>query len=147
MNTDLGYTDKLQFAGHEEGRIRAVYKHATLPHAVTAFEYDYMVKDHLGNVRMVLTEEVKEDNYPALSFEGVSGSPEINNQNAIWENAAGNAIDVVGSQEDRQGEDHDEGSDLQPPAARGVVPERGCRRGARRSLSHDSEHRSTCQEK
>ncbi|MFZ4771346.1 MAG: RHS repeat domain-containing protein, partial [Ferruginibacter sp.] len=90
------YTDKLQFTGHEEGRIRGLYKNAVLPNALTGFEYDYMLKDHLGNVRMVLTEEQQQDIYPNLSFEGATGSDEVNNQNAIWEKADGTAFDVIG---------------------------------------------------
>jgi hypothetical protein len=60
------YTDKLQFIGHEEGRIR--YKEAVgvVP---ASLQYDYMLKDHLGNVRMVLTEEQQQDIYPAATLE------------------------------------------------------------------------------
>lgn len=56
----------LQFAGMEEGRIR--YKPAEGPTAAS-FQYDYFIKDHLGNVRMVLTEEQKIDKYPVASLE------------------------------------------------------------------------------
>lgn len=83
------YTDVLQFVPLEEGRIRFVTTNNTLA-------YDYFLKDHLGNVRMVLTDEVKSDVYPALSFEGAAGSTEVNNQNLIWEKADGTAFDVVG---------------------------------------------------
>ena len=72
------YADKLQFLAQEEGRIRAVYGNASNPSQLTGFEYDYMVKDHLGNVRMVLTEEQKTDIYPAATLEGdinTAGSP------------------------------------------------------------------------
>lgn len=86
---------ELQFTGHEEGRIRALYNNTTSPHTITGFAFDYMLKDHLGNVRMVLTEEEKSDPYPALSFEGAAGSSEVNNQNAIWEKADGTGFDVV----------------------------------------------------
>ncbi|HVI48697.1 MAG TPA: DUF6443 domain-containing protein [Chitinophaga sp.] len=44
--------DTLQFLGHEEGRIRLFLKTGQTPQYV----YDYFVKDHLGNVRLVLTE-------------------------------------------------------------------------------------------
>ena len=37
-----------------------------------SFEYNYFVKDHLGNVRMVLTEEVKQDVYPVATLENVT---------------------------------------------------------------------------
>ncbi len=63
------YTDKLQFAAHEEGRVRALYENAGNPALLTGFAYDYMIKDHLGNVRMVLTEEPKTNAYPAATLE------------------------------------------------------------------------------
>ncbi|WP_430898173.1 MULTISPECIES: DUF6443 domain-containing protein [unclassified Paraflavitalea] len=59
--------DALQFMGHEEGRVR--YK-AAVGSTPASFQYDYFLKDHLGNVRMVLTEESQQDVYPALTFEG-----------------------------------------------------------------------------
>ncbi|MEI9942915.1 MAG: DUF6443 domain-containing protein [Chitinophagaceae bacterium] len=58
--------DVLQFMGHEEGRMR--FKPAEGV-AAASFQYDYMLKDHLGNVRMVLTEEQKQDKYPVASME------------------------------------------------------------------------------
>ena len=60
------YTDRLQFIGHEEGRIRFKAAVTSVP---ASFEYDYFVKDHLGNVRVVLTEETKTDQYPAATLE------------------------------------------------------------------------------
>ena len=60
------YTDRLQFMGHEEGRIR--FKEA-VGSIAASFQYDYMLKDHLGNVRMVLTEEQQQDIYPAATLE------------------------------------------------------------------------------
>lgn len=50
LNAALAY-DRLQFLEHEEGRIR-------FNPQTTSLHYDYMVKDHLGNVRMILTDEV-----------------------------------------------------------------------------------------
>ncbi|MGN6713893.1 RHS repeat-associated core domain-containing protein, partial [Anaerocolumna jejuensis] len=72
------YSDKLQFIAHEEGRIRALYNHATNPNAITGLAYDYFIKDHLGNIRMVLTTETKQNVYPAATLEGsynTDGSP------------------------------------------------------------------------
>ena len=62
----LGYADKLQFAGHEEGRIRFNEAVGT---TAASMEYDYLLKDHLGNVRMVLTEEQRTDGYLPASME------------------------------------------------------------------------------
>lgn len=59
--------DVLQFIGMEEGRIRPLRDGNG---ALTSFTYDYFLKDHLGNVRMVLTEEQKQDQYPAATLEG-----------------------------------------------------------------------------
>jgi RHS repeat-associated protein len=59
--------DVLQFLPMEEGRVRPV---RDANNNITAFTYDYFVKDHLGNVRMVLTEEQKQDQYPAATLEG-----------------------------------------------------------------------------
>ena len=44
--------DTLQFLPQEEGRIRYNAQSST-------FTYNYFLKDHLGNTRMVLTEEQK----------------------------------------------------------------------------------------
>ncbi|SHL69627.1 RHS repeat-associated core domain-containing protein [Chitinophaga jiangningensis] len=45
--------NRLQQFSHEEGRARAVVTSG----APTSFVYDYFEKDHLGNIRMVLTEQ------------------------------------------------------------------------------------------
>ena len=74
----------LQFIAHEEGRIR--WKGET-----STFQWDYSLKDHLGNVRMVLTEEVKHDPYETLTFEDQN----INLQNAQWDNKQGQSINVT----------------------------------------------------
>jgi len=60
------YTGVLQFIAHEEGRIR--FKPAAGP-VPSSFVYDYFIKDHLGNVRMVLTEEQSQSVYPAVTLE------------------------------------------------------------------------------
>jgi len=77
-NTDaslaaLAYTNRLQFLNDEEGRIRFTPSMGTVP---ARFNYDYFLKDHLGNVRMVLTEEQQTDAYPAASLETATLSNE-----------------------------------------------------------------------
>lgn len=57
---------ELQFISHEEGRIR--YS-PPVGGVGGGLYFDYMLKDHLGNVRMVLTEEQKQDKYPIASLE------------------------------------------------------------------------------
>ena len=80
------YTDRLQFIPHEEGRIRFNVLNNTL-------QYDYMLKDHLGNVRMVLTEEAQQDKYPVASMEDAKLSIEqqyytIDNSRIVLKTAA-----------------------------------------------------------
>lgn len=54
--------DTLMHLGMEEGRARF------RPDS-NDFVLDYFIKDHVGNVRMILTDEVKTDFYPVASFE------------------------------------------------------------------------------
>ena len=61
--------DTLQFLGHEEGRVRKVNG---------VYVYDYFVKDHLGNTRMVLTDELQQDTYPAATLEQNATTVESN---------------------------------------------------------------------
>ncbi|HEV7332740.1 MAG TPA: DUF6443 domain-containing protein [Flavisolibacter sp.] len=69
--------DTLQFLPHEEGRIRPTQN------TQTPFVYDYMLKDHLGNVRIVLTEEQQTSYYPAATLEGSQTSGALSMLN--WE--------------------------------------------------------------
>ena len=69
------YTDVLQFIPHEEGRIRPVRDENNI---ITDFVYDYMIKDHLGNIRMVLTEELRQNKYPVATLEDAKISTEQN---------------------------------------------------------------------
>jgi hypothetical protein len=75
--------DKLQFIPQEEGRIRfkpAVMSTANPPVELRPayFVYDYMLKDHLGNVRVVITEEQQQDIYPAATLEPALVATESN---------------------------------------------------------------------
>ena len=57
--------DTLQFISHEEGRTRWTlhkYLNGTTGYG---FEYDYFLRDHLGNVRMVLTQQKDTSQYMA----------------------------------------------------------------------------------
>ena len=82
--------NSLQFFGHEEGRIRKAADGVT-------FVFDYFLKDHLGNVRMMLTEESKTDVYPTLDWEGTAGTQSVANQDAVWDNSTGGAVNVAGT--------------------------------------------------
>jgi len=57
----LQHGDILQFVGHEEGRIRPLYTNLTNSSLVTGYAFDYFIKDHLGNTRMMLTDEQATD--------------------------------------------------------------------------------------
>ncbi len=73
LQTALGYSDKLQFLGNEEGRTRYIAAEGSTP---ARLEYDYMIKDHLGNVRVLITEEQKVDKYPIATLEDAKLSTE-----------------------------------------------------------------------
>jgi RHS repeat-associated protein len=78
--------DTLQFIGHEEGRIRYDALKTTLV-------YDYFIKDHLGNVRMVLTTQKDTARYPQVTFESASTT----NEQLYYENAADQKVARPGS--------------------------------------------------
>jgi hypothetical protein len=65
---DITPVDTLQFFGHEEGRVR-VEADTAGGTSFTSYKYDYFLKDHLGNTRMVLTDEQQTDMYPAATME------------------------------------------------------------------------------
>lgn len=88
--------DTLEFFTHEEGRAR--YDSSQNAAEATKFDWDYFLKDHLGNVRMVLTEERDTIPYETLTFEDAN----LSLQNAIWENASGGSVNV-GSRNTRPG--------------------------------------------
>lgn len=61
----------LQFFSQEEGRVRYT---ANMPSP--SFVYDYFIQDHLGNTRVILSEEQRADNYTWASLEDGSTSNE-----------------------------------------------------------------------
>jgi RHS repeat-associated protein len=61
--------EELKFLSHEEGRIRYKKASTTCTALPNRFIYDYFVKDHLGNIRMVLTEQKEDVCYIAASVE------------------------------------------------------------------------------
>lgn len=67
--------DVLEFFTHEEGRARNDGTQTT--GEATGFHYDYFLKDHLGNVRMVLTDEQATDAYPPATIETAERPEEI----------------------------------------------------------------------
>ena len=71
--------DSLQFINHEEGRIRPKLINPTggWISSNIQYVYDYYIKDHLGNTRMVLSEDTEQDTYAAT----------MEQQNATLENA------------------------------------------------------------
>ncbi len=79
--------DTLQYLAMEEGRIR------TKQINNTAVYYDYFIKDHLGNVRMVLTDQQQLDLYPTVTFE--DGNTTL--EQGYYENANAERIARPGS--------------------------------------------------
>ena len=57
--------DRLQYFNHEQGRTRVKQDGSNPP----LFLFDYFINDHLGNVRMVLTEERSQLPYPVATLE------------------------------------------------------------------------------
>ncbi|HEY4150366.1 MAG TPA: RHS repeat-associated core domain-containing protein [Chitinophagaceae bacterium] len=59
--------DTLELISHEEGRLRPLKIDTTAGFSLSnlRYAYDYFLKDHLGNVRMVITPETQTDLYAA----------------------------------------------------------------------------------
>ncbi len=66
LNDRLGYLAQLQFISFEEGRIRYT---AAKGSDSARLSYDYFLKDHLGNIRSVITEAQQTDYYVAATME------------------------------------------------------------------------------
>ena len=58
--------DTLQLIQHEEGRVRLT---SNTSGAYNGYAFDYFEKDHLGNIRVVLTEQKDTAKYPHASVE------------------------------------------------------------------------------
>ncbi len=94
MGAFLYQNDTLQSIATEEGRVREI---RDANYSLTGYAYDYYIKDHLGNVRMILTDEQKTDVYHAsfedanYTFENQIFTPLDNRvtQNDCFQNAAG----------------------------------------------------------
>lgn len=69
--------DSLVYFPHSEGRVRVLYSAGQAP----ALVYDYFLSDHLGNTRMVLTEETGKLSYAATMESGASPK-----ENALFSN-------------------------------------------------------------
>ena len=94
-NPTTDYTNKLQFAAQEEGRIRPLYDNTGTPDMVTGFAFDYYIKDHLGNVRMVLTDEQKTIYYPSATLEGIydaSSNSMVNREREFFNIQSGSIV-------------------------------------------------------
>jgi RHS repeat-associated protein len=55
--SSTGAIDTLQFMGHEEGRARWAFHKYLLGATAYGWEYDFFEKDHLGNTRVLLSQE------------------------------------------------------------------------------------------
>lgn len=74
INGFVYQNNTLQFFGHEEGRVRLNQQVSVS--SPTVYLYDYFIKDHLGNTRMVLTDEQQQDTYPVATLEDGATSTE-----------------------------------------------------------------------
>lgn len=70
------YTERLMYVEQEEGRIRFTPAIGNEPNH---FDYDFFIRDHLQNVRMILTDEKKQSVYPAATLEGNIATPGLPN--------------------------------------------------------------------
>jgi RHS repeat-associated protein len=74
----------LQFISNEEGRAR--FKQ------ISGFVFDYFLRDNLGNVRMVLTDDVQQDVYPVADVES-QNQPALNVEKQYYDIQDGNIVD------------------------------------------------------
>jgi len=91
MNGIVYLDDTLQQIPHEEGSIR--FRPSPTPGNTASFQFDFLLKDHLQNVRMVLTDFQQTDAYPAVSFESGANSTE----QLYYDNAGSQITDRPGN--------------------------------------------------
>jgi RHS repeat-associated protein len=101
QNNVVYKNDTLQYFSTEEGRAR--FDSSQAAGEALKFDFDYFIRDHLGNVRMVLTEKKDTITYWPLSFEGTVGSATQIYQDQIWENKTGASINIAGVRTARPG--------------------------------------------
>jgi RHS repeat-associated protein len=90
VNGSVSINDTLQFISFEEGRIRwAPATTATCTPQSERFLFDYFIKDHLGNVRMVLTDQKESICYLPATVEDASYQTE----SAVYEIINGRRVD------------------------------------------------------
>ncbi|WP_186452503.1 DUF6443 domain-containing protein [Chitinophaga polysaccharea] len=77
LGSQVYSNDTLQLISHEDGRIRTVFKTGQ----PLTYAFDYFVKDHLGNIRMVLGTQSDANQY-AATMESATGATE----NALFSN-------------------------------------------------------------
>jgi len=65
LNGFVYENNELKFFNHGHGRVRPT----VVSGLQDAFNYDYFVKDNQNNVRVVLTDEIRQDTYPAATLE------------------------------------------------------------------------------
>lgn len=83
--------DTLQFTSHEEGRIRYAKKYYFTGDSAYEWQYDYFYKDHLGNIRAVVTEQKDTMKYMA-TFE----MPAREKENALFHKIPETAVLATG---------------------------------------------------
>jgi RHS repeat-associated protein len=76
---EINYTDELQYIAQEYGRTR-IKRDAN--RQISEWPSDYFIKDHLGSVRMVLTDEYRRNQYPSATFEDAT----LSNEQLYYEN-------------------------------------------------------------
>lgn len=83
--------DVLQHLAFEEGMVRFDKACNTIyPAQEDGLFFDYFIRDHLGNTRVVLTEQKEINQFEKLSLEDAA----LQNQNNFWEDGSGLPVNV-----------------------------------------------------